>query len=442
MGNERARPKVAIVGRPNVGKSSLFNRLLGKNKAIVHDLPGVTRDIIMGELDLGNVPICLIDTGGYSKERDMLSQEVLGQVVKAISESQVVLFVLDSRTGPLPLDLEIADILRRSRSKVIVCVNKVDNEQMESCLYEFYELGFERVLPISAIHGRGIEALKTQILDALGQTADIEEVQETEVPKVTIVGRPNVGKSSILNRIFGSKRAIVSEIPGTTRDLIDVEVTLGNMNFLFLDTPGMRKRARIAESLEKISVSRAIASIKRSDIALLVLDARSGVVDQDLKIGELIAENHKAAVILINKIDLLRKDRAEEKRLLADVGFKFQFLRYAPILAFSAKTGKGLNALVNTLPRIWDAYNTRVETARLNRALQGFVSSYSLPGSTAHRIKFYYATQVEVRPPTIVLFVNHPELIGPQYERFLKNSLRDVLGLQVSPLKLILRKRQ
>ncbi|MFN3535099.1 MAG: ribosome biogenesis GTPase Der, partial [Desulfatiglandales bacterium] len=339
-------------------------------------------------------------------------------------------------------DFEIGEALRKSGAKVIVCVNKVDNDGLDLGVSDFYQLGFEEVVGISAIHGRGIEELMERASRYLMATSEAKESKSAGPPRIALVGRPNVGKSSILNRILGQKRVIVSEIPGTTRDLVDVHLSLKGFDYILLDTPGIRKRARVKEDIEKISLRRALEEVKRADIALLVMDAVSGPVDQDLKIGELIEENYKAAIVLLNKWDLIKVGRRAEEELLRETGWRIQFLRYAPIIRFSAKTGRGLKALTDLLPRVWEDYNTRVETGRLNRVLRDLIREYSQGEAPKGGIKFYYATQVAVRPPTLVLFVNHPQSITPQYERFLRGRLRDALGLTHTPIRLIFRGRR
>jgi len=441
VGSMKNSIRVAIVGRPNVGKSSLFNKLLGERKAIVHDLPGVTRDRVTGELKWEGAKFLISDTGGYVPGDDPITKGVNQQTSGAIEEADIVLFVVNSKEGLLPFDFEIANTLRKFQKDVIVCVNKVDNERLESMLYEFYSLGYDKLVAVSALHGTSIGTL-LDMLKALAGNGEVH-VQEVEkiVPKVSIVGRPNVGKSSLLNRIVGSKRVIVSELPGTTRDLIDIKVEYFKKEYIFVDTPGIRKKSKIEEDLERICSLKAIDSIKKSDVALLLIDSTIGVTEQDLKIAGFIDENYKCAIVAINKWDMVKGNKAKEKAILEYTRYKFEFLKYAPIIALSAKTGFGLKALIKSIDNVYAEYSTRIETSRLNKVLGEVVSTHGLARRGRAILKFYYATQVSICPPTIVAFVNYPELIKEHYERFLKNRLRESLGIPFSPIRLIFRKR-
>lgn len=434
--------KVAIVGRPNVGKSSLFNRLIGKRKAIVHDMPGVTRDRVYGELELEGESLVLIDTGGYISGDAPMSVEIMTQTAHAIEESDAVIFVVDGKDGLIPMDKEIGDLLRKSLKEVIVCVNKADNQRLMESIYDFYELGFDKIIPVSAVHGKGIDDLVHELMglefpDKRGIQADARDV-----PNVTIVGRPNVGKSSLLNRIVGSKRVIVSEIPGTTRDLIDMKVEYQDRTYVFIDTPGVRKRSKVEEGIEKISAIKALDSIKRCDIALLVIDAASSITDQDLNIAGNIDECNRGVIIVLNKWDLVKGDVKREQGILREVNYRFDFLKYAPVLRFSAKTGLGIKNLMQNIDSVYEQYSQRVDTGRLNRELRELMGQQAPPRSQRKVFKFFYATQVSVRPPTVVLFVNHPEVVVGPYERFLKNRVRKAMGLYHCPLKMLIRKRK
>jgi len=433
--------RVTIVGRPNVGKSSLFNRLLGERKAIVHNLAGVTRDRVTGELKQEGFKFLICDTGGYVQGGDQITQSVNQQTDSAIEEADVVLFVVDAKDGLVPFDFEIANTLRKFQKDVIVCVNKVDNERLESTLYEFYGLGFDELIAVSALHGTGIDILldmlKARVKNDMSNILEVEKA----IPKISIVGRPNVGKSSLLNKIVGSKRVIVSELPGTTRDLIDIKVEYFKKEYIFVDTPGIRKKSKIAEDLERISSLRAIDSLRKSDIALLLIDPTTGITEQDLKIAGLIDENYKCAIIAINKWDMVKGNKTKEITILEHARYKFEFLKYAPIIAISAKTGFGLKALIKTVDNIYGHYTTRVETSRLNKVLGEIVGTQGALRKVRGTLKFYYATQVSICPPTIVAFVNYPELVRDHYERFLKNRLRESLGIPFSPIRLLFRKR-
>ncbi len=437
------KEKVVIVGRPNVGKSTLFNRLIGHKKALVHDLPGVTRDLIEGLWDLDGYTLTLVDTGGlFIGAQSPISKKVLDQAMKALKSAKVVLFVVDAKDGLLAEDWNVARELRENSREVVLCVNKVDNPTDQELVYEFYQLGFERVVPISAEHGLGIQDLEETVLKILKYTGSgqKEEHIEEKVPLIAILGRPNVGKSSLVNRIIGYERMIVSEVPGTTRDSVDLRIRYKGCDYVLIDTAGIRKKSRIQERLEKISTYKSWDSLKRCDIALIVLDASSGVTDQDVKIAGEADSLYKASIIVLNKWDLIKGTQAQ-KDVISQAVYRFGFMSYSPIVALSAKTGEGIPKLFRHINMVIKEYNTRVETPRLNRILGTILTTHNPPKSMGKAFKFYYATQAEVAPPTVVGFVNYPELATNSYIRFIVNKLRENFPFTHSPIKLVFKKR-
>ena len=479
---------IAIVGRPNVGKSALFNRIVRRRIAIVHDQPGVTRDRISAEAEWNGRPFTLVDTGGIGllrgeKSDDIIVKAALEQVNLAIESANLILFVVDAQEGLVPLDQEAARRLRISGKTVIVAVNKVDNLEAESHVPEFSKLGFDRVLPVSAIHGKGTADLMDAAMSLLPaaetppvvvQSADSSELAEVSPPapdvlKLAIVGRPNVGKSSIINALTRSERVIVSSIPGTTRDAVDVpfEVqTDGHReSYVLIDTAGIRKHRRLADSIEFYSVKRAEDSIARCDIAIMVIDAEAGISEQDKKIGGIIIEERKACIVVINKWDLVeegvRQVRQEQmadrqrksskndgpKRLttLAEFGQWVQehlfFLDYAPVIFTSAKSGLHLDQLLEAVRYVASQLRQKVPTAILNRTLHDAIERRQPVSSAGHRLKFFYATQIKPIPPTFLLFVNRADLMSDQYRKYLGDQMRKAFGYEGCPINLIARAR-
>jgi GTP-binding protein len=480
---------IAIVGRPNVGKSALFNRIVGRRIAIVHDQPGVTRDRISAEAEWRGNPFTLVDTGGIGlvrgeKSTDVITQAALAQVELAIEAADVIILVVNVQEGVVPLDRETAQRLRRSGKAVLVAVNKVDTHRLESDALEFSELGFEKIFPVSAIHGEGIEPLldAAQALlpvpvnsDASPAEPGLEPVpNETRRPaaetplKLAIVGRPNVGKSSIINALTRSERVVVSPIPGTTRDAVDVpfEVETDGVRqaYVLIDTAGMRKARRINDSIEFFSVKRAEDSIARCDIAILVLDAQAGITEQDKKVADVIVEQRKACIVVVNKWDLMEESvrqarleeierrRARENRrgpklmtTLAEFGEWVQehlfFLDYAPVIFASAQTGFHLERLLEAVRYVAAQLRQRIPTALLNRTLQQAVELRQPVSSRGHRLKFFYATQTKQAPATFLLFVNRPELFFDAYKKYLAGQLRSAFGYEGCPIILVAKPR-
>lgn len=467
---------IAIVGRPNVGKSALFNRIAGRRIAIVHDQPGVTRDRITAELEWQGNPFTLIDTGGIGLLRgetsaDVIVKAAVDQVDLAIEAAHLIVMVVNVQEGVVPLDEEVAQRLRKSGKTVFVAVNKTDDNKAEAGAGEFTALGFDRLFPVSAIHGLGIPALMTEALKLLPKTppADPEagpSDQKLEVIKLAIVGRPNVGKSSIINAITQSDRVIVSPIPGTTRDSVDVPFEVDTegvrQRYILIDTAGMRKSRRVNDSVEFFSVKRSEDSIGRSDITVLVVDAESGILEQDKKIADKIVQESKACIVVVNKWDLVedavrkareeeirrrnRKDRSERTvastmTTLGEFGEwvqeKLFFLDYAPVIFTSALSGFNLERLLEAVRYVASQLKQSIPTGLLNRTLQDAIEQRQPISSSGHHLKFFYATQVRNIPPTFVLFVNRDELFSPQYKKYLSDKLRQAFGYEGCPLLLI-----
>jgi len=476
---------IAIVGRPNVGKSALFNRIAGRRIAIVHDQPGVTRDRVSAEVEWAGTPFTLIDTGGIGllrreKSTDVITRAALDQVNLAIEAANVILLVVNVQEGIVPLDREVAQHLRRSNKPVLVMVNKVDEFRAEANADEFSALGFDKIFPVSAIHGMGIDAVMTEALGLLhppeAVAPAVEAVEGEEIPvspdearirteplKLAIVGRPNVGKSSIINALTQSERVIVSPIPGTTRDAVDVPLEIETegkrQKYILIDTAGIRKTRSINDSIEFFSVKRSEDSIARCDIAILVLDAESGILEQDKKVADRIVEERKACIVVVNKWDLVeepvRKAREEEierrrrkdhharelMTTLSDFGEwvqeKLFFLDYAPVIFTSAKSGFQLERLLEAVRYVAAQLQQKIPTAILNRTLQAAVERRQPVSSAGHRLKFFYATQVRQAPPTFLLFVNRDELFSDQYKKYLADQVRVAFGYEGCPLILV-----
>jgi len=479
---------IAIVGRPNVGKSALFNRIVGKRIAIVHDQPGVTRDRVTAEAEWRGRPFTLVDTGGIGllrgeKANDVIIQAAFDQVQIAIDSASVILFVVNVQEGIVPLDREVAQRLRQSGKPVLVAVNKVDTSKAEPGVPEFAELGFDKLFPVTAIHGEGIEPLlneamkflpvpttKSEVQTPLEQTDDADANHEPQTTnhgplKLAIIGRPNVGKSSIINALTKSERVIVSPTPGTTRDSVDVpfevETDGVRQQYVLIDTAGLRKARRIDDSIEFFSAKRSEDSIARCDIAVLVIDAEAGISEQDKKIADLITEHRRACIIVINKWDLVAADvrQAREEEIarrrkkhrtegqqkqmttLAEFGQWVQerlfFLDYAPVIFTSAKSGFHLDRLLEAVRYVAAQLQQKIPTSILNRTLHDAVERRQPVSDMGHRLKFYYATQVKEAPPTFLLFVNRDEIFSEQYKKYLADQMRTAFGYEGCPLVLV-----
>jgi len=434
-----SKPIVAIVGRPNVGKSTLFNRLVGERLAITHEVPGTTRDRLYAEAEWGGVSFVLVDTGGLDLvSDDGIMAHVRAQAQTAIAEADVILFLVDVKDGLTAGDEEVAQVLRRTAKPVLVAVNKADNRVLREAAVEFYALGLGELYPISALHGTGTGDLLDQVVGAFPVE---EEEEELEAVKIAIVGRPNVGKSSLLNKILGQERAIVDATPGTTRDAIDTQMEWGGEPVVLIDTAGIRRKGRIQRGVEKYSVLRALRAIVRADVVLLLLDAVEGVTAQDAHIAGYILEEAKSVVVVVNKWDLVEKDTYTMQAYIEHIYTTLRFLDYVPVLFISALTGQRVDQVLPTALRVQEERLIRIPTAELNRILQEAVARHAPPSKSGKRLKFYYATQAAVDPPTFVFFVNDPRLVHFSYERYLENCLREHCGFLGTPLRLSFRKR-
>jgi GTP-binding protein len=435
-----AKPVVAIVGRPNVGKSTLFNHLIGKRKAIVEDVPGVTRDRLYDNTDWAGREFIIIDTGGIRfEEGDIFAREVKLQAQLAIEEADVIILVLDARQGLSPEDEQVADILRRSGKPVVLAANKVENFDRQLDYYEFYQLGLGDPIPVSAMHGLNTNDLLDQVIAHFAPPKDYEE--DDNAIKIAIVGRPNVGKSSLVNAFLGEQRVIVSDIPGTTRDAIDTPFRYDNTDYILIDTAGIRRKSRIKEATEKYSVIRALKSIERADVVLVMLDATAGVSEQDQRIAGYVHEAGKANIIVVNKWDLVEKDGHTMNKFDKDIREDLKFLAYAPIMYVSALTKKRIFKVLELVDFVVEQHHRRINTSELNRVVNEAMMLNPLPGGGGKKIKIYYATQVRTAPPTFVFFANQPENVHFSYLRYLENVLRQNFGFEGSPIHLMVRQK-
>ncbi len=434
-------PLVALVGRPNVGKSALFNRIARRRLAIVEDTPGVTRDRLYTEVEWSGRRFGLVDTGGYvPRPQDPLTEQVRWQAERAVEEADVVVLVVDAQTGRVPADHEVAEVLRRSGKPVVVAVNKVDSPgEGAAAAGEFFALGLGDPIPVSALHGLRVGELLDRVVAHLPAPTP-EEVEEEPV-RVSVVGRPNVGKSSLVNALVGSPRVVVDERPGTTRDAVDTYLRHRGRPFVLVDTAGLRRRARVTESLEFYSVRRAEQALERSHVAILVVDASEGVTDQDQRIAREVTDRGKALVVAANKWDLVKGPLAEERA--KQLYHALRHVSFAPVLFVSAKTGRNVARLLDAAVRVDHAHALRVPTGPLNRAVEAAEAAHPAPADARGRpLKIYYATQVSTRPPTVALFVNHPEVATEAYLRHLEARLRERFDFEGTPIRFVLRARR
>ena len=436
-----SKPIVAIVGRPNVGKSTFFNKLCGKRIAIVEDTPGVTRDRLYFEVEWCGRKIMMIDTGGIEPDTDdLIMNHIKTQAEIAIEHADVILFLTDIHAGVTADDMEIAQMLRRSKKPVIVCVNKVDSVGATPPeFYEFYELGIEDVFPVSAIHGTGSGDILDKVCEYLPE--DETEDDDDETIKVAVIGRPNAGKSSLVNRLLGDNRMIVSDIAGTTRDAIDSNIENEYGKYVFIDTAGIRKTGKIADSIEKYSILRAEMAVERSDVCLIMVDATEGVTAQDERIAGIAHENGKACIIVINKWDLVEKDSNTMNEFRKDVYTALSYMTYAPILFISAKTGQRTDRIYELVNYVNNQASTRISTGMLNDVLNDATTRVQPPSDKGKRLKIYYMTQTGIKAPTFVIFVNDAELFHFSYQRYIENKLREVFGFEGTPIKLVIREK-
>ncbi|MEN6439224.1 MAG: ribosome biogenesis GTPase Der [Syntrophobacter sp.] len=435
---------IAIVGRPNVGKSTLFNRISKSSRALVDDLPGVTRDRNYASATWDEKDFTLVDTGGFlTTNESIFDEHTREQIFHALEEADILLFVADGKTGLHPEDPALFDTLRRTSKPIFFAVNKIDGVEHKRSLDEFYALGVEKLYPISSSHGFGVGDLLSDIVELIPESLPAEDTEEevSEV-RISILGRPNVGKSTLVNRILGAPRVIVSPIPGTTRDPVDTAFERAGRKYLLIDTAGIRKKGKTREKLEKISIIKALQTIEKSHICILLVDASEGVADQDLHIGGYIKERSRACIVGINKWDELESDPKLRKSFLEDIKYRCRFMPFAPILPFSALTGKGVGKIMPAVQDVFEQYSRRITTGILNRALQEAMQAHEPPVVRGRRLKFFYATQAGVRPPMFVIFCNYPDSIHFSYERFLVNRFRESFGLDKTPIRLVFRGRQ
>ncbi|SDI29241.1 ribosome biogenesis GTPase Der [Natribacillus halophilus] len=434
-----SRPVVAIVGRPNVGKSTIFNRIVGERIAIVEDIPGLTRDRIYGEGEWLNRAFSLIDTGGIAFDNEPLREQMRLQAEIAIDEADIIILLVNGRDGVTAADEDVTNILYRSKKPVVIGVNKVDNPEMHEQIYDFYRLGFGEPFPISGSHGRGIGDMLDEVFTYF--PAVREDEHDPDSIHFAVIGRPNVGKSSLVNAILGEERVIVSEHPGTTRDAIDTGFVKDEQKYRIVDTAGMRKRGKVYENTEKYSVLRAQRALERANVVLVVIDGEEGIIEQDKKIAGYAHEAGRGVIIVVNKWDAVAKDDKTMNEFTEKIRKGFAFLAYAPILFVSAKTNQRIQNLLPVVHRVAENHQTRVPTHVINDVIMDAVSMNPTPTSGTKRLRINYATQVAVGPPTFVIFVNDPELMHFSYRRFLENSLREAFTFEGSPLKVLARKK-
>lgn len=435
------KPVIAIVGRPNVGKSTLFNRIIGKRKAIVENEPGVTRDRNYADVKWDGNLFTLIDTGGFEPvSKDRIFIQMREQCQLAMEEADIILFVMDGKEGINPSDTEITDILRRLNKPVFFVINKIDTKKQEERIYEFYRLGIENLYPISAEHGIGIDRLMEEVMKVLPQYPDRREFEDAT--KIAVIGRPNVGKSSLINRILGYERLIVDEAPGTTRDTIDTLFEKDGRRYILIDTAGIRRKSRISLRIEKYSIVEALKTIDRSDVSLLMIDSQEGVTDQDCHLGGFINERGKGCIILVNKWDLIEKGSHTISKYKEAVYDRLKYLSYAPILFISALTGQRVNKILDLVDRVILELKKRIPTSKLNRSFQQWIENHPPPLYKNRLLKLNYITQVSIDPPTFIIYSNMPDGIHHSYERFLINQIRKTYGFEGVPIRIKYRSKR
>lgn len=433
------KPIIAIVGKPNVGKSTIFNRIIGERVSIVEDTPGITRDRIYSSGEWLTHDFNLIDTGGIDLGDEPFQQQIRAQAEVAIDEADVIIFMVNGREGVTQADEMVAKILYKSNKPVVLAVNKIDNPEMRSEIYDFYSLGFGEPFPISGSHGLGLGDLLDEAAKHFPE--DDEPDYDDETIRLSLIGRPNVGKSSLINAILGEERVIVSPIAGTTRDAIDTIYTYDDQEYVLIDTAGMRKKGKVYESTEKYSVLRALKAIERSNVVLVVIDAEEGIIEQDKKVAGYAHEAGKAIVIVVNKWDTVEKDSKTMKKFEEKVRDNFQFLDYAPIAFVSALEKSRLKTLFPLITMADENHRKRVQSSTLNEVITDAVAMNPTPTDNGRRLNIFYATQVAIQPPTFVIFVNDVELMHFSYKRFLENRIRDAFDYEGTPVHLISRKR-
>ncbi len=437
-----SKPIVAIVGRPNVGKSTLFNVLAGSKISIVKDTPGVTRDRIYADVNWLDYNFTMIDTGGIEPEsQDIIIKSMREQAQIAIDTADVIMFLVDVRQGLVDADHKVADMLRRSHKPVVLVVNKVDSfDKFMPDVYEFYNLGLGDPFPISAASQLGLGDMLDEVVSHF--TEEMKESEEDERPKIAIIGKPNVGKSSIINKLLGEDRVIVSDIAGTTRDAIDTVVTRNDREYVFIDTAGLRRKNKIKEEIERFSIIRTVTAVERADVCVLVIDATEGVTEQDAKIAGIAHERGKGMIIAVNKWDAIEKDNKTIYKFTEDIRRILSFLSYAEIMFISAKTGQRMPKLFDVIDMVVDNHALRIGTGVLNEILTEAVAMQEPPSDKGKKLRLYYVTEVSVKPPTFVIFVNDRNLTHFSYTRYIENRFRDAFGFKGTPLHFIYRERK
>ena len=440
-----SKPIVAVVGRPNVGKSTLFNRLAGENISIVKDTPGVTRDRIYADVSWLKYDFTLIDTGGIEPDsQDLILNHMRIQAEIAIETADVIIFMVDVQTGLTDSDGKVADMLRRSKKPIILCVNKVDSfKKYQYDVFEFYNLGLGEPHPVASSNAQGLgdmlDAVVAEFKDIFDEN---KEDEEEEIPSIAIVGKPNVGKSSLINKILGEERLIVSDIAGTTRDAIDTLINYENKQYRLIDTAGLRRKNKIKEDLERYSIVRTVSSVEKSDLVLIMIDATEGITEQDAKIAGIAHDRGKGAVIVVNKWDALEKDDKTMYRFLDTIQTTLAYMTYAPIVFISAKTGLRINKLFETIDMVIQNQSMRIQTGVMNEILYDAMAMNQPPSDKGKRLKIYYMTQVSIKPPTFILFINDKELMHFSYTRYIENQIREAFGFKGTPIRLIARERK
>lgn len=433
------KPTVAIVGRPNVGKSTIFNRIVGERISIVEDVAGVTRDRIYSSADWLSHDFNLIDTGGIDIGDEPFLEQIRSQAEIAIDEADVIIFLVNGREGVTDADEQVARILYKTKKPIVLAVNKIDNPDMRDMIYDFYSLGFGDPYPISGSHGLGLGDLLDEVAKSFPEPG--AEPIEDDVIRFSLIGRPNVGKSSLVNAFLGEERVIVSNIPGTTVDAIDTAYEYDGQKYKIIDTAGMRKKGKVYENVEKYAVLRALKAIDRSDVVLIVINGEEGIREMDKRIAGYAEDAGKGVMFVVNKWDVVEKDDKTMNKYITDIRDNFQFLDYAPIAFVSAKTRQRVTTLFDKVKLISENHALRIQSSVLNEVVEDAVARNPAPSEKGRRLRIYYATQVAIKPPTFVVFVNEPEIMHFSYERFLQNRLRDSFGFEGTPIRLITRAR-
>jgi len=432
---------VALIGRPNVGKSTLFNRMVKRRDALVDPTPGVTRDRHYARVSWEEHPFILVDTGGIDDEDDTITNHIRHQAMMAVEEADIIFFLMDGREGLTPSDIEIVDLLRRTEKKVFYIVNKIDSPSMEDdLLAPFWELGVDQLWALSGDHGYGYKTLMEGLAPCLMET-DLKDDLPENTMRVAFLGRPNVGKSSMINTIIGQERMVVSEIAGTTRDSVDTLLTHDQYTYLLIDTAGIRRKGKTTDKLEKFSILKALKALGRCDIAMVLIDAEEGITEQDTKVIGYTQDQGRALIIVINKWDLIKDDKKRQERLLEEVTMAVKFIPYAPVLKVSALTGTGIKRLFPEIGKVHRQFHQRFPTAAINRLLADAVAKHEPPYNHGRRLKFYYTAQLGAAPPLFAVVTNDPKGIHFSYERYLVNCFRDGLGLDRVPVRLLFRER-